>query len=212
MQWGRVRITGGFALLWALLLYFDAGVLIWYWAAAAFHELGHWIVLKSFGGGVARWELTLNGISMELDIAKLRYGVEVAVALAGPFFGIIAALVCAHCAEALEWRNGYILAGANLSLALFNLLPAKSLDGGRALRHMICRYGAPRTADRVSTCLTLVTALLVAVGGVVLFRQSSYNITLFCIGITLLYETWGGMRANGVRRTKQSAPRYSLHV
>ena len=181
MRWGRVRMTGGFALLWAALLYFDTGTLIWFWAAAVTHELGHLVTLKILGGRVERWDFTAAGISMEPDTSRLGYGAEAVVSLMGPAFGFAAAALCAFWAERSGWDKGYVLAGANLSLSLFNLLPAAALDGGRALWHLVCRVRGPERACRLDGILTGVTGACMAAAGIWLFWRSGYNITLLCI-------------------------------
>ncbi|MEU4684938.1 site-2 protease family protein [Streptomyces xinghaiensis] len=135
-----------------------------YWAvglvtAAAFllsllaHEISHALVARRHGvdadsitlwllGGVARLRSEAPDPRAELRIAGS--GPLVSLVLGAVFAGL-AALIRATAgpglaAEAVAW-----LAGINILLALFNVLPAAPLDGGRLLRAAVWR----RTGDPV---------------------------------------------------------------
>lgn len=129
------------------------------------HELGHAMVARRYGirtleivmlpiGGVARLERQ----------PKARE--ELWVALAGPAVNlVIAGLIYAGLAVTgerlapetwLETSDRSLLpmiASANLVLALFNLLPAFPMDGGRVVRSLLSRFRpeheATRTAARI---------------------------------------------------------------
>ena len=49
----------------------------------------------------------------------------------------------------------YVLAGANLLLGVFNLLPVPSLDGGRALFLLVSWGADPGTADQLCRCFSV---------------------------------------------------------
>ena len=68
MRWGRVEITAGALLLWALLYYLDSGTLvIQALAACTLHELGHYAAIRLLGGRVARLKLSCVGAEMALS-------------------------------------------------------------------------------------------------------------------------------------------------
>jgi stage IV sporulation protein FB len=202
MTWGRVHITAGFALLWAAMIWLDPALPFWVWLAAGFHELGHWLALKCYGGKVSRWVFSCVGVTMVLGGPALSYGAEVMVSLAGPALSLLAAAVAASLATGCGWQDGYILAGANLVLGLFNLLPAPALDGGVALRQLLCWRFSAETADRASRVLGVVTGAGVAGVGLYIFVRSGYNVTLLLIGVYLLLTAIGG---NYVRKIGTAA-------
>src|SRR5699024_5883223 len=62
----------------------------------------------------------------------------------------------------------YLLAGANLFLGAFNLLPLPALDGGRALHLMVSWAADPLLADRVCRWVGLACGAALTAGALAL--------------------------------------------
>jgi Zn-dependent protease/CBS domain-containing protein len=120
------------------------------------HELAHAIVARRAGvkvfdvtlwlfGGVTRLGGEAKTPQMAFRIAIS--GPATSLALAGGFAGgawVLDALGAAHIATGVLWW----LAGINLLLGLFNLLPGAPLDGGQVLRAWLWRrHGDPVRAS-----------------------------------------------------------------
>ncbi|WP_324754222.1 site-2 protease family protein [Roseovarius sp. Pro17] len=149
----------------AMLLFFGSLIL---------HELAHSVVARRFGMKIKGITLFLFGGVAELGAEPETAKAELWVALAGPAMSIaLAALfwVVEIIAVRLELPDpaaaifGY-LALINLVLALFNLLPAFPLDGGRVLRALLWkRHGNLLKATRVASMSgTILAWLLIALG------------------------------------------------
>jgi Zn-dependent protease len=146
------------------------------------HELGHALVAHRVGlrvdgitlswmGGVTRIEGDAESARAEFAIAAI--GPVISAAFGG-FLWLVRVMVMGSgggrlAVSALGW-----LAAINIVLAVFNLLPASPLDGGRVLHSVI--WGATR--DRWRATRVAATAgvglgtLMVAAGFLVLLRSS----------------------------------------
>jgi Zn-dependent protease/CBS domain-containing protein len=111
------------------------------------HELAHSLVARRFGLGVGGITLFLFGGVAELEKEPESARSEFWIAIAGPAMSFALAAVswlAMGMAATAGASHGLIalfeyLAGINLILALFNLLPAFPLDGGRVLRALLWR-------------------------------------------------------------------------
>ncbi|PZF91622.1 site-2 protease family protein [Micromonospora deserti] len=138
------------------------------------HEISHAVVAKRNG-------LQVNGITLWLlgGVAELRGeakdpGAELRIAGVGPlvslligfFFGGIAMLLALAGADGLLLGALAWLAGINLLLAVFNVLPAAPLDGGRLLRAAVWKATGDRTKASVVAARAgwVLGALLILLG------------------------------------------------
>ena len=162
------EISPGFWLLLVLALLAGAGeVLPLVLAASVCHELGHLAALRLAGTRVELFRLTAFGADIRADTRYMPYGRELLCTLAGPAVNLFLAVIFARVA------GDYLLAGANLLLGGFNLLPIPSLDGGQALHILVSWAVDPMAADAVcrrvglacAGVLTVAAALLTAVSG-----------------------------------------------
>jgi Zn-dependent protease len=149
-------------------------------AAVVLHELGHALVARRFG--IATRDITLYPIGgmARLDQMPERPHQELLVAIAGPAVnGILALLLDAglRLAGATPGGDPLTLGGSlavqllwiNISLGLFNLLPAFPMDGGRILRAGLA-FGMDRA--RATALAARVGRGIAAVLGVVGFLWS----------------------------------------
>ncbi len=134
------------------------------------HELGHAFAARPFNAHVSHIELTgLGGLAyFERSLPQSVFARTV-IYLAGPAvnlglwlaFGALARQVFAGGSWMLALPLD-VLAGANLVLAIFNLLPAYPLDGGFTLDAWLGRLLGPVWSVRVVACLGLAVAAGVA--------------------------------------------------
>lgn len=133
------------------------------------HELGHALVARRYGIRTRRIILLPIGGMAQLEGEPRSPREELAIALAGPAVNFALAFGLLM----LEALGGGILGFglleslmiANLSLGLFNLLPAFPMDGGRVLRAFLSMRMGPRRATEVAVFIGKSAAIAFAVIG-----------------------------------------------
>ena len=146
-----LRIAPDFWLLPIALLLVPPGVAAAVLLAAALHEGAHALLLRAFHVPLDGLRLSVFGaVLYARGTARLSYGRELLVTLAGPAANLLCAVLLAGLASRLGWEWGFLFAGAHALLCVYNLLPVAPLDGGRAL-YLLAAAGL--------TCALLLTAL-----------------------------------------------------
>lgn len=149
------------------------------------HEYGHVLIAKRFG--IATKDITLLPIGGVASVERLpeKPGQELLVALAGPAVnGLIAAILIVlfgadigteltvASLDDLKLDFATRLALVNVMLALFNLIPAFPMDGGRVLRALLSlrldRVQATRIAARIGHAIALGLGFLGLFGNIIL--------------------------------------------
>lgn len=163
---------------------FGAAMSLAVFACIALHELGHSLVALAYGIPVTDITLTpIGGVAVLKDKPKTPTQ-ELLIAIAGPAVNVVLAGVFAAAAIGFEGfehmreaashaadgppsaeRAWLMLIVANVGLAVFNMLPALPMDGGRVLRAMLSYVFQPERATRIAA----VIARVVAAGFVVLW-------------------------------------------
>lgn len=161
----KLHVTFGFIILIAAMSWatagaagiaFGVGLILLLFACVTLHEFGHALAARSYGipvrevvllpiGGIAMLEQPIRRPIQELVIAAAGPAVNVAIiALLIPVLYVMGEPITTP--PSLLGSDGmtpsfnaavHWLLGANLTLVLFNLVPAFPLDGGRILRGIL---------------------------------------------------------------------------
>lgn len=148
LDWGLPGVVAGLLLFGSVLL----------------HELGHSLVARRLGVPIRGITLHLLGGAAVMERHPERPREELWIAAAGPAVSLALGLLglAVLALSGLPWDPRGAGFGAlvpyfaflNLAMAIFNLIPALPMDGGRILRaYLSPRYGdlrATRTAARVA--------------------------------------------------------------
>lgn len=145
------------------------------------------MALWLLGGRVERFSLRLSGAEIGYRSGNLSYGGEALLALAGPGMNLLWACLCALLTRPWPDPRLYRLVGCHLTLALFNLLPALPLDGGRVLKAAL-EACFPLWGERIACGVSAGVGCLLAAAGVVLLGKSG-NLTLLAAGVVILLRT-----------------------
>jgi Zn-dependent protease/predicted transcriptional regulator len=136
------------------------GLAVALFASVLLHELAHCWVLVRRGGRVGGVTLSLIGGATEMAAPPRDARHEAGIALAGPAASLALGLA-AGALSILALRRGATgpgfalsyLGRLNVGLALFNLLPAFPMDGGRVLRAWLLRRRSAVEATRTAANL-----------------------------------------------------------
>lgn len=207
---------------WIFLMYFrvNGDLVQGLWGAAfvlalfgcvVLHEFGHALTARRFGvrtknitlypiGGIASLEGMPEKPQQELVVALV--GPSVNLVIAGILWLYLSASGKLPDFTAVEATGGMVqfpflftLLTANLVLALFNLIPAFPMDGGRALKSILAFWMDAATATRIAAGIGQLLAI------VFVFLGFFYNFWLVFIGL-FIYLGAGGEAA--FARTKSA--------
>lgn len=115
-------------------------------------------MLRLVGAQVRAVHVGVLGMKMEVVPGCISYGQELAAVLAGPASNLICGAVLGTAGE--RWL---MAVGAHLTLAMFNLLPVRPLDGGRALAIAAVWLVGPERGEQISRWVSCCGAAALAV-------------------------------------------------
>lgn len=165
------------------------------------HEFGHALTARRFGIGTA--DITLYPIGGVARLTRMPRapGVELAIALAGPAVNLAIAAALYPIAS----RDGFAgeLLAVNLVLALFNLIPAFPMDGGRVLRALL--GGGIGRARATSIAAGVGRALAVGFGVYSLLCWEPFQVALAVFIYMAAAAEEAGVLADEARRAGASA-------
>jgi Zn-dependent protease/CBS domain-containing protein len=133
------------------------------------HELGHSWTARRVDVGISSITLWIFGGMAHMEDLPEDWNVEFWIAIAGPitslllaggFFGALQVVPAS--APVVLYVVG-LLAVVNLSLAIFNMLPAFPMDGGRVLRALLVRSRTYASATQIAATVGQGFAVLMAI-------------------------------------------------
>lgn len=222
-QWGVPYGVPGaaFGVLLMLLLFL----------CVTLHELGHSLVAQRFGIPVRQIILLpLGGVAL-LSRNPSKPVHELLIAAAGPLVNVVIALLLWLVTQASAAAGGLTgqglvpglerappslntllawLLAANVSLVVFNLIPAFPLDGGRILRALLAMRFSFQRATRIASGIGQALAILLGVLGVL-----SGNLVLVLVAVFIFFgagqENVAG-QAQTVLTTQRVGDAYNKHA
>ena len=173
--WAASYVTGGAEAAWSGLAF-----MILLFLCVLAHEFGHIFTARAFGIPTPDVTLLPIGGVARLERIPEEPGQEFLIAIAGPAVNVVIALALMAFAGAdLSGRHLAAvessavpmvdrLASVNLFLALFNLIPAFPMDGGRILRALLAMGLGHLRATKIAFGVGMVMAALLGIGGTLL--------------------------------------------
>jgi Zn-dependent protease/predicted transcriptional regulator len=218
VQWGIPYGLGG--------AFFGLALMLLLFVCVTLHELGHALAARAVGIGTRDIILLpIGGVALlERNPREPRH--ELLIALAGPAVNVVLAIGLGIMAWlfGMNMGNGFALPdgapspallltwlfAANISLVLFNLIPAFPLDGGRVLRALL----AMRLGEGMATRLAVrIGRGIAAVMGI--FGLFSFNLALMLIALFIYLSSGQEQRSTEARvvlNTRRVGDVYNRHA
>ncbi|MDF2568979.1 MAG: Peptidase family [Sporomusa sp.] len=156
--------------------------LILVFSAVLLHELAHMLMAGGLGYKVRQVEVLPFGAVARVErMADAGVTSEIMIAAAGPVASLVLAASCyTQIHESGSWQEVLRFYGeVNLMLALFNLLPALPLDGGRILRAILSLRRDYREATAIVVTIShIISCMLVILAGIGYWLHSTVNLTM----------------------------------
>ncbi len=157
------------------------GAALGLFASVLAHELSHAVTARLYGVRTREITLWFLGGVAQFDEMPRQRGAEAVVALAGPIVSFALAILFWWSWRGLELPGAglFILSYLSITngfLAVFNLLPALPLDGGRVLRSLLALRLEHVRATRISALVSQVIAVLLGLYG--FFRFQFFTVAL----------------------------------
>ena len=189
-----------------------------YFLSLILHELGHALMARRLGIGIAGIDLWFFGGLSQMRREPATPAEEFKVAAAGPAVTFLLLVVCAGAGLAFSSGQAFTdsitkegfsttpalallgwLAFVNAALFVFNIVPAFPLDGGRIARSVIWRVTGERNRATVATGRAgQGLALLLAALGFFSFSRGNSFLDLFTILLAFfLYQAAAGAVVQG---------------
>jgi Zn-dependent protease/CBS domain-containing protein len=172
-----------------------------FFASILLHELGHGLMALRHGIEIRSITLFIFGGVARLDQDPDDGRTELKIAVAGPLVSVVLGAVfyvagtLPILSEAVASVARY-LAFINLAIAVFNLVPAFPLDGGRLLRGFLWTFAGKGRATRIAASAGMVFAYLLVAGGLLglLMGQGLGGLWYVLIGWFLREASAGAFR------------------
>ncbi|HXG79487.1 MAG TPA: site-2 protease family protein [Methyloceanibacter sp.] len=217
----RIHVTFLLFLVWIGAIYYRQGgaeaawqgiiFMVLLFACVLLHELGHVFAARHYGvktrdvtlwpfGGIASMEQMPEKPSQELIVALAGPAVNVVIAAAlllwlGSRFNAEALTAIDDPAVSMAAK----VAGANIILVLFNMIPAFPMDGGRVLRALLAMGMGNARATELAAAIGQAFAVIFAVVGIF------YNPMLLIIAAFIFLAASGEAAQAQLRAVAQGA-------
>lgn len=187
-----IKIKLGFtfaAVVTLMLLFAKTEIALISFVSSVAHETGHVACLLFFGVKPEYISLGFFGMRMECrGEGSLDYLRDALFLLSGAAVNVFLALFSAAFLFTDSVTVRYVFS-VNTVIAVFNLLPLYTLDGGKALYLFLCRTGKTEKADRVIKITSYLTVAFLTCFGIYLYLCGRLSVSFAAVTVYLILQT-----------------------
>lgn len=155
-----------------------------------FHELMHYLTARYLGFNGFDVELLPVGTVLrlkELDNATPKE--DFLISLSGPFINLILAIFFYCLIPLFKCSYLNIFYMGNLTIGIFNLMPAFPLDGGRIVRDILSLRTYYKRANRITANISICTGIIMMFIYILLFFTGKNNFTIGLIALFIIISS-----------------------
>lgn len=155
--------------------------------AAVLHELGHIISANICGVRLNNLDVGILGARLSIGSGICSYKNEIIICAAGPTVNFISAYFALLISKLNHGQNAItdIFFWCSLSLGIINILPIKSLDGGRIISALISHIGTLKSAEITVDILSFLTLFALWCISLYLLLKSASSLSLFVFSVSI---------------------------
>lgn len=147
------------------------------------HELGHLCAAKLCKIKLRKLKLGILGAAIIPHNSLFSYKKELILSLGGPAVNIICALLTSPFANSSYFLSSFYL--YSVSLAILNLFPIKSFDGGRILYALLTSKLSPKTSEKILNTTSFILIFILWSISIYLLIKISSSISLYVFSISI---------------------------
>ncbi|KHD35126.1 metalloprotease [Clostridium acetobutylicum] len=152
------------------------------------HEFTHYLTARMFG--FSGFDIEILPFGAVLRLKKIDYATQkedIIISLSGPILNLILAVIFYVIFKNSGGHIYYSLYFTNLSLGLFNLIPAYPLDGGRIMKEVLSEKIPYRKANEVSIYISIVIGIIFCIFSIVGLFFSVKSINMLVVAFFILF-------------------------
>ncbi|MDQ5984038.1 MAG: hypothetical protein RUMPE_01069 [Eubacteriales bacterium SKADARSKE-1] len=184
----KIKISFPFVAIIVTLMVIDKSLLsVLGILSAAIHEFGHLIAMKSRGYVTKEINMDFFNINIvDHNIIKQSSFDDIVILIFGPLFNLFSFIIFFALYNFVSYKVFLYFSLENLFLALFNLLPVYSLDGGQILLILLTRKIGAKNADKILNIISIAVIFPITAAGFYILLISKCNFSLLLISFYLI--------------------------